>query len=143
MELGVMAMKGYFTFPKAPRLESQHHMQFRVISRTFWGQMEIFSLYRATVDILWPQPTSKLFPAEIVWYTWQSKSLGKSVLLYSRIQIYPDLQFHSKTYTWLEKGSIWPDVSLTAAAETINKMCLCARDSAQGFQARIQEINSH
>ena len=65
------------------------------------------------------------------------------VMLYSRIQISPDLRFHSKIYTWLEKSSIRPDVSLTAAAETINKMCLCARRSAPGFQTWMQEINSH
>ena len=62
------------------------------------------------------------------------------ILLNSRIQISPDLRFHLKTYTWLEKGSIRLDVSLTAAAKTMNKMCLCARGSAQGFQAL---INSH
>ena len=56
-------------------------------------------------------------------------------LLYSRIQISPDLGFHSKTYMWLEKGSIRSDVSLTAAAKTMNKMCLCARGSVQGFRA--------
>ena len=55
----------------------------------------------------------------------------------------PIYDFIQKTYTWLEKGSIRPDVSLTAAAETMNKMCLCARGSTQGFRARMQEINSH
>ena len=44
---------------------------------------------------------------------------------------------------WLEKGSIRPDVSLTAAAKKRNKMSLYTRGSAQGFQARMQEINSH
>ena len=55
----------------------------------------------------------------------------------------PIYDFIQKTYTWLEKGSIQPDVSLMAAAETMNKMCLCARGSTQGFQVRMQEINSH
>ena len=64
-------------------------------------------------------------------------------MLYSMIQISPNLQFHSKTYTWLEKGSNRPDVSLTVAAKTMNKMCLRARDSAQSFRARMQEITSH
>ena len=66
-----------------------------------------------------------------------------SQMLYSRIQISLDLWFHSnKKHTRLEKGSIWPDVSLKAATKKMNKMRLCARGSAQGFQARMQGINS-
>ena len=34
VELGVMEMKGFFTFPKASGLEPHHRMQFRVITRT-------------------------------------------------------------------------------------------------------------
>ena len=55
----------------------------------------------------------------------------------------PVCDFIQKTYMWLEKGSIRPDVSLAAAAKTMNKMCFCARGSAQCFWARMQEINSH
>ena len=55
----------------------------------------------------------------------------------------PIYNFTQQTYMWLEKGSIRPDVNLTAAAETMNKMSLCARGSAQSFQARMQKINSH
>ena len=51
--------------------------------------------------------------------------------------------FIQKTYKWLEKGGIRPDVNLTAAAETMNKMSLCARGSVQSFRVRMQEINSH
>ena len=31
MNLGVMSMKGYPTFPKAPGLDPHHQMQFRII----------------------------------------------------------------------------------------------------------------
>ena len=34
MDLGVIAMKGYSTFSKAPELESHHQTQFSIISRT-------------------------------------------------------------------------------------------------------------
>ena len=39
MDLGVMAVKGYSTFPKAPGLESHHQMKFSVRFRTLvkWG----------------------------------------------------------------------------------------------------------
>ena len=53
----------------------------------------------------------------------------------------PICDFIQKTHTWLEKGSIRPDVSLTAVAETMNKMRPCARGCAQGFRVRMQEIN--
>ena len=33
VDLGVMAMKGYSTFPRSPKLEPHHQMQFSVISR--------------------------------------------------------------------------------------------------------------
>ena len=36
-ELGVIAMKEYSTFPKAPGLELDHQIQFSVISRTLVG----------------------------------------------------------------------------------------------------------
>ena len=55
----------------------------------------------------------------------------------------PIYDFIPKTYTWQEKSCIRPDVRLTAAAETMNKMYLCARGSTQSFRARMQEINSH
>ena len=39
VNLGIMAMKGFFTFPKAPELKLHHFRQFSFISRTLvgWG----------------------------------------------------------------------------------------------------------
>ena len=34
VDLGVMAMKGYYTFPKALGLDTHHQMQFDIIYRT-------------------------------------------------------------------------------------------------------------
>ena len=51
-------------------------------------------------------------------------------LLYNRIQISPDLRFHSKNIH-VANDSIRPDVSLTAAAETMNKMSLRKRLRAE------------
>ena len=34
VDLGVMALKGYLTFPKAPGQEPHHQIQFSVISKT-------------------------------------------------------------------------------------------------------------
>ena len=34
VDIGVMAMKGYFTFPKTPRLKPPDRMQFSDIPRT-------------------------------------------------------------------------------------------------------------
>ena len=59
------------------------------------------------------------------------------------VRSFPIYDFIQKTYTWLAKGSIQPDVNLTAAAKTMNKMYFCARRSAQSFRVRMQEINSH
>ena len=53
----------------------------------------------------------------------------------------PIYNFLQKTYTWLEKGSIWLEVSLTAAAKTMNKKYLCTRGSVKSFRARMQEIH--
>ena len=45
LDLGVMAMKGYFTLPRAPELESHHHIQFSVIPRiSFFGGVTV-SIY--------------------------------------------------------------------------------------------------
>ena len=41
------------------------------------------------------------------------------ILLYSRIQISPDFGFHSKTHTWLEKGSIRLDVNPNCLANQL------------------------
>ena len=59
----------------------------------------------------------------------------------ARFRSLPICDFIKKTHTWLEKGSVRPDVSLTAAAEKMNKMRLRARGSEQGIRARMQEIN--
>ena len=52
MDLGVMAMKEYSTFPKALRLEFHHQLQFSVISSTFVGK-EVFALHRDLVRIFY------------------------------------------------------------------------------------------
>ena len=55
VDLGIMAMKGYFTFSKAPRLEPHYDMQFSIKARTLieggWGfypSAEVQSAYSIT-----------------------------------------------------------------------------------------------
>ena len=96
------------------------------------------------------RPASKLYMDRLVeqkYWTldWRVSSV-EAIFWYCYIigfRSFSIYDFIKKTYTWLEKGSIRPDVSLTAAAETMNKMCLGTRGSAQSFQVRMQEINSH
>ena len=38
VDLGVMSMKGYSTFPKAPELEPHHQMGFSIMSRTYYRE---------------------------------------------------------------------------------------------------------
>ena len=51
-----MAMKGYTTFPKAPRLEPHHQMQFNVISKTLLRK-RLTPLQRCSQSIPQPQST--------------------------------------------------------------------------------------
>ena len=53
MDLGLMVMKGWSTFLKAPELKPHHQMQFSVISWKFVGV--VLSLYRDAVGVFyWP-----------------------------------------------------------------------------------------
>ena len=49
--LGVMLMKGYSAFPKAPALLEPHHQIVFLISRTLMG--EVLLLRRDTVDVFY------------------------------------------------------------------------------------------
>ena len=66
-ELGVMALKGYSTFPKDPELEPQHQMQFSVIPRTLVGGVLHFCKDAAN---------SSVFDKNI-WYITASKTHKK------------------------------------------------------------------
>ena len=59
VEMGVMAMKRRFSFPKALELKPLYEMQFCVIYRTLFGA-GFFPLRRDAVSILKPQPTELL-----------------------------------------------------------------------------------
>ena len=56
VDLGVMEMKEYSTFPKAPELEPDHQMRFSVIYRTLVGLVGPSQLHKSTRCIEPPHP---------------------------------------------------------------------------------------
>ena len=60
VDLAAMAMKGYSTFPKAPKLETHHQMVLWHIQDTHIGGGKSFTfLQRCSWCILQPQPTGQ------------------------------------------------------------------------------------
>ena len=61
VELGVMSLKWYFIFLKAPKLRPHRQIQLSAISRTLFGEGFLAHLKRCSRRILQPQPTRLLF----------------------------------------------------------------------------------
>ena len=66
VDLGVIALKGYSAFPKAPvLLEPHHQIVYCHIQDTRWGSLT--PLLRSSLCILQPQPTGQIYMCVLMY----------------------------------------------------------------------------